>query len=550
MSQLEDVDLNLWSFIKSTKATELASLKSLQKFVLLLNKEQLSHLIQCYLQSRLSKSNSFKSNGLTMKQTADQFFNHEPTKNPLPPIDKQIISKLNSKYKLKYHKKVLAKTTQQKSDNQRHLLSIPTHVLAYSFQFLSFKELCKAQSVCVHFVYLNKQYPALTHYYFKMNVRFRQKAMRSRVLLSNLSFFKHIFITAVYCCNADAWTAGKNRQRRSQLFQYILKTIIQQSKSSLDTLDINIYDADNVINSALNKPEFNVLLYIMKEFDQLSISKLIWDRDYFKPSTNCTMSQMLQQIQTQFVITFPKLTSFIISPKWKFVSSGPTGAALAVSARHIPATLKQYILAPLIHDVASSLESMEIPYQNIGVIPLIAEHMINLKTLTISAAYETTHSPVIDISGLGMIKHIMLKKMTVDLWMWSNMKNRGRDVTNNLRYLFSTFIGITEFEYDFDYMSHGIDWDDVLSTVIEGKRMYSMNKEHDALPPLESLQFKRSGYEEGIRIMKSILHLQYCDLKHIGMEFTSGGSSENIGVFSKYFVSFLRLYRSKNANLS
>eukprot|EP01083_Nonionella_stella_P073148 197550_1 len=77
-----------------------------------------------------------------------------------------------------------------------------------------------------------------------------------------------------------------------------------------------------------------------------------------------------------------------------------------------------------------------------------------------------------------------------------------------------------------------------------------MNKEHDALPPLESLQFKCAHYEEGIRIMKSILHLQYCDLKHIGMAFRSGITPGNIGVFSKYFVSFLRLYRSKNANLS
>eukprot|EP01083_Nonionella_stella_P051905 137862_1 len=375
--------------------------------------------------------------------------------------------------------------------------------------------------------------------------------MRFKVLLSNLSFFKHIFITAVYCCNADAWTAGKNRQRRSQLFQYILKTIIQQSKSSLDTLDINIYDADNVINSALNKPEFNVLLYIMKEFDQLSISKLIWDRDYFKPSTNCTMSQMLQQIQTQFVITFPKLTSFIISPKWKFVSSGPTGAALAVSARHIPATLKQYILAPLIHDVASSLESMEIPYQNIGVIPLIAEHMINLKTLTISAAYETTHSPVIDISGLGMIKHIMLKKMTVDLWMWSNMKNRGRDVTNNLRYLFSTFIGITEFEFCFlnhtGSDTHYVDWFVVLDALVHNKRMYCMNKGEDAVLPLESLQLKCISYEEGEYIIKALFDLNYLHLKHIGLTFERYGwkVTDNFAKFvTNWFLPFLKLYHN------
>eukprot|EP01083_Nonionella_stella_P270147 914531_1 len=157
-------------------------------------------------------------------------------------------------------------------------------------------------------------------------------------------------------------------------------------------------------------------------------------------------------------------------------------------------------------------------------------------------------------------QHTQLKTLNLTVKRaWSEWRNRTEDRRNYansgfLKFLFSTFIGITEFEYDFYHpcVSHlpGIDWDDVFSKLIQGKRMYSMNKEHDALPPLESLQFKRSGYEEGIRIMKSILHLQYCDLKHIGMEFAPGSSSENIGVFSKCIVSFLRLYQSKNANLS
>ena len=45
---------NLWSFIKNTKATQSASLKVLQKFVLSLSKQELQHLIECYLKLKMS----------------------------------------------------------------------------------------------------------------------------------------------------------------------------------------------------------------------------------------------------------------------------------------------------------------------------------------------------------------------------------------------------------------------------------------------------------------------------------------------------------------
>eukprot|EP01083_Nonionella_stella_P004011 11541_1 len=166
MAEIEDVNLNLWSFIKSTQATRLASLKSIQKFILSLNKTELTHLITFYLQSKLSKRN------LTLKQTEHELLNNEPN-GVLQTIDKQIISKLNAKYGTKYHKKVISNTTQRpKNDecNAKHLLLIPQQVLAYSFQFLSFQELCQAQTVCVP-------------YYLRMNNIFCSVVFRLYVFL-------------------------------------------------------------------------------------------------------------------------------------------------------------------------------------------------------------------------------------------------------------------------------------------------------------------------------------------------------------------------------
>eukprot|EP01083_Nonionella_stella_P234946 826652_1 len=195
--------------------------------------------------------------------------------------------------------------------------------------------------------------------------------------------------------------------------------------------------------------------------------------------------------------------------------------------------------------------------RNGNVIQLIAKHMTNLKRLAISTSINSDdgNGDIINITDRNNIsQHTQLKTLKLSVMCeWTHrIENTTKYVNAGfLQFLFSTFIGVTRFEYDFHDMSLGIDWDHVLATVIERKRMYSMNKEHDALPPLESLQFKQLHYKEGARIMKSILHLQYCDLKHIGMEFESGVSTENINRFSKqYFVPFLRLYQSKNANLS
>eukprot|EP01083_Nonionella_stella_P024851 68466_1 len=367
-------------------------------------------------------------------------------------------------------------------------------------------------------------------------------------------------------------SAADNR-RRSKLFQFILRTLVQQSKLSLDVLTIDVPTLRHVCNASFDYPPFSVLLSIMNEFDQLPISKLFWNKDAIKPSKDCTVSDVLLAIQSKFVHFFPKLTSvsvgtltvFTKDNRWRWSHNSATSEKLQF------ASLKQHILAPTIVDFRGKLESLEINVKsfwnllqrNGNVIQLIAKHMTNLKRLAISTSImsDDDSGDLINMNDLpvnNISQHTQIKilKLTIK---WSDYVNRMENLAKYinaglLQFLFSTFIGITEFEYDFHrpWVSHlpGIDWDDVFSKLIQGKRMYSMNKEHDALPPLESLQFKRSGYEEGIRIMKSILHLRYCDLKHIGMEFTSGGSSENIGVFSKYFVSFLRLYRSKNANLS
>eukprot|EP01083_Nonionella_stella_P143083 443907_1 len=485
MAEIEDVNLNLWSFIKSTQATRLASLKSIQKFILSLNKTELTHLITFYLQSKLSKRN------LTLKQTEHELLNNEPN-GVLQTIDKQIISKLNAKYGTKYHKKVISNTTQRpKTDecNAKHLLLIPQQVLAYSFQFLSFQELCQAQTVCVHFMYLNKQYPALTHYYLRMNNIFCQHAMRSRVRLSDLSFFKHIDIGAAYYglgrhCYAD-------QKRRANLFQYVLRTIIRQSKSSLDVLSIFVPYLGSIHNAAFDCPPFNVLLCIMNEVDQLPISKLLWSRDYVKPSRDRTVSDVLLTIQSKFVHFLPRLTSLsIVGSKMSFAEDVGGSSWTPVSSTVLPfAPMQQYILTPTIIDFGSKLQSLQIDVnggwnllqRHGNVIQCIAKHMPILKRLVIQTNLRTYDDIAIDdmMDSNHISPHTQLRVLKLRVvGYWGNFNNVACVNDKILHLLFDTFIGITKFEYEpgLPSTSPGINWVKALGRLIENKRTYSITE--------------------------------------------------------------------------
>eukprot|EP01083_Nonionella_stella_P069879 186552_1 len=535
-----DIDVNLWSFIKCTKATQLAPLRVLQEFVLSLNKRELTHLIKSYLQSKLSTNNTFNANGLTMRQTAHRLLNNTTINHTLRTVDTQIVSKLTQRYGMKYRRNVISHTQQTNSDCKRmNLLSIHPQVLAYSFQFLSFRELCKVQSVCVHFTYLNKHYPALTHYYFKLDQKFLWPASRFKVPLSNLSFFKHVEVNTLYC-NVDYW--NKDPERRTKLFQLMLKTVINQSKSSLDILSIDIKCGS--INSCNGKaihrlPPFNILLYIMNEFGPLNVSKLHWNQDYFKPSNDCDVSNMLQQIKPKLVHSFPRLKSLAIRAKFFFPSGG-----FINRPKDIPHdVLIQHLLSPAIHGFGAKLESLQIDSHgtpdlfdnNTNLVQLITSCMVNLKTLSISLPNTNSDSNL--MNDRTMIQNTKLRKLSVKM---------NTDHPNNyLIYLFSIFIGITDFECQSRYNSISA-WRNVFFALIENKRMYSLNTGH-ILPALQSLKFDNVTGIDHCLIVDSLVNLRITTLVHleINVRGWAGQYAASMSAFSR----FLKFYRDSSSKL-
>eukprot|EP01083_Nonionella_stella_P210908 763101_1 len=560
----------LWTFIKSSQATKLVSLRLLQQFILSLTKTELIHLIQHYLQSKLSECTACTADGLTLTQTLHLYRNEGYA---LPSLDQQIMSKLNMNYAKKYTKKVISKiqqcNTSSKPDEPRklNLLSIPPHVLAYSFQFSTYKELCKVQSVCAHFVYLNTQYPALTHHHLALDKHFCQKAMRFKVPLANLKYFKHISIRTAYCNSGGRFNGGGAYQR-TVLFQYLLKRIVKQSQSHLDALTITIYYCRTNLYSLEALKPFSVLLYIMNEFQTLNISTLKWESDLFKPQNNTsTIADMLLQIGSNLVNAFPNLKVF------KQNSFG--NALYPMDPRLLfPVNSWRNHVVRIVNDFGEKLELLDLtsdssyyPFDIFATnvdetIQIIAKNMHNLKTLCVATSLQSMSDKVVRRNNITQCT--VLNKLCFEL-NWNGGSSNDGLGTIALNYLFSTFIGITEFEFKLASGFHsyirrpdtnnefefGLDWKDTLFTLITNKETYSMNPHHEVLLPLESLCIDCVTKKSAGDLMKDLSTLKYFALKRFSVTIDEWKGTQD--VFNKlvfnHFVPYLTLCDENGAAL-
>ncbi len=145
-------------------------------------------------------------------------------------------------YGNKYNKKIIQKI-QQNHLESKHILCISPQVLAYSFQYLSFKESSKIESVCSYFTYINRKYEALSHFYINLNHKFWTRVMRNQININRLIKFKHICIASTYE-GKDSWE--KSVRQRAQLFVHILNFIISklmyiQSQRMVGVMDSQYY---------------------------------------------------------------------------------------------------------------------------------------------------------------------------------------------------------------------------------------------------------------------------------------------------------------------
>eukprot|EP01083_Nonionella_stella_P100250 282475_1 len=452
---IEDSSLdNVWTLIKNSKATDAASLTVLQAFVMSLSSSALKHLIKTYLQS-VSAQYSIDKNGLTPKQYAQRISNigRNTITSPLHQSDQEILRKMGKKYGSKHNKRIMHIVQQNHSHNP-HLLSVTPHIVSYSFQYLSFKELCKITSVCCYFTYLVHNYPALCHYHIHLNRSFFLSAMCNRIHLKHLSHFKSIEISAAYFGSSQMARQSVPRFRWT-LFKHILHSIIRQSASNLKSLKINIKNSSGKHIYHPPNGNGNVLLQILNEHTTLPITTLKWFSDYFLPRQQT--SHILNQINQKIHTKLPDLKHIVCGINaYQPVYISRADVPLSFMSRHIACIVNDYHHLKTLHLKCSHWNI----YQNdSNVIHLIAQHLTKLEELTIISHIAADDTSFDTVDAMHETKHRSLKKLTA-VFTCGAYENYDQTIQHILRKLFLVFCDIDSFSFGTMTLSigQGMDW--------------------------------------------------------------------------------------------
>ena len=506
MSQVHEPDL--WSFIQNVKAIEHASMKRLQSFVLLLSKKELKHMIKLYLQSAMMVDR--ERNGLTLYQSVNKLknSNHETNSNVL---DTGILNKMNKDIGKKYEKKIFKNLQQNHHNDKTNLLSINPQILASSFQYLSFKELCQILPTCNYFLYIDNSYKGLCHHYIKLNQKFWVNVFRSKINLQMLQQFKHIAITHSYCgkSNYDAYV-----EHKSYIFERILRIIINKSSKCLDTLEIDIQ-----CQRGRNIAAYFTLQQIINFFETPSnLTNLIWKRDHGY-GVEGAMKTVASQISTKF----PRLTQLTHG-----FGNGVTWTLPEILSESTKAGLSCF--RDLTFNFSNKLTSINLNCPHFNVYKTDYQIISNLSQ--IKTLQRLTICSLIDVNNIiGNIKNkyqnSCLETLNVEFVMKRNdATNHGPEIEYITTQLLSSFVNISSFSFQHSLRFHWrdrrstlilpslcIDWMNIFQTLFQQKRMHGLNA--NSINPLSALQISLQQ-EDIIAMFAGLIH--YNDEIHFQIE--------------------------------
>eukprot|EP01083_Nonionella_stella_P035686 97328_1 len=423
-------------------------------------------------------------------------------------IDQNILCKMNQKYGSKYNKRIISNMQQHDTrDTPQLISSIPPQVLSYSFQYLSFTELCRIEATSSYFAYLHHKYQNLSHYFICLDAKFWHKSLRNQVNLNKLSQFKHIKVTSCYRGGSDV------ARYKATLYMHIVEYIITKSILCLDTLQIDI-PSGYAVGGVYYYRHFTLLNHILGTFNSLPISRLIWNKDTANPQSG---------------------------------------------------ELTQHIILPIIHQYAQ-LQSVDLfcPSWNVfepthRVIASIATHLKNIQTLSIVTGYDPFPPflipPFLDRYPNKNTCNTSLKELKVEFVL---KEYDDQSMSPILSQLFSTFIGITHFQFGFAFEcshwvwhrnpapSFNIDWEQLFDSLCAKKRTHSINHPRVPVPALRSLQFD-VPFNEAKKILQDLSGARlrnepFIDLKHFGINVVSGRNSYVFDEFVDCFIPFAATY--------
>eukprot|EP01083_Nonionella_stella_P025095 69131_1 len=249
--------LDLRGFLHNEEAIRNISLKTLQKFMLSLNKHSLVHLITVWMTTLLHHQPYTFKNGRYIKHA-----------------DQMILNSMQSHFV-----KDCIANQEEDSDHIEHhtILTMNPEALAYSMQFLTFREKCKLEGVCSNFIHINRKYNTLSNYSIHIDRKFVNKFKGGYVNESRLRQFKHVCISISYNNNRH----GGEKGHSIFAFNRALRLVIGNSLNSLKTLE---FKPTNERDGNVHDTIYSVLNNILGKYHRLSVKKLIWREDGFAPS--------------------------------------------------------------------------------------------------------------------------------------------------------------------------------------------------------------------------------------------------------------------------
>ena len=495
----DEIKLDIWSFIKNSKATSFASLKRLQSFVLSLDQKQLKHMIQLYLQTTLQRQ---QIDDLTLEASVNKLkhcINDSSRSNVIHPLDQQILIKLHKSIGKKYDKKISTKLQQKHHDNNNNLLSINPQILASSFQYLSFKELSKILPTCAYFVYIHTSNMAISHYFIELNLTFWRKIFKTRINPEVLRHFKHIRITHGY---GDGFK-GQHCENTGYLFKNIFKMMIRNSRK-LNTLEIDI------------KRKFNYWLngFVLRQIMQLieyplNVSNLLWIKDEARDVKNS-----MNSVKNEILVKFPNLTQFVHGLQDGDIQDHVYGLQCA---RHVILNLNHKLSSINLYCPNINLYNKD--YQ-------IIENLTNVKTLQQLNICSLIDGDVTFIETIS--KNTCLEDLSVEFVINDNETgDPGTSIQRIMDKLFSSFLNISSFnfQHSLKYTTDAdtnkelnIDWTTIFDKLFQQKVLYGIN--NDNVNALSSLEFSlmRLGAMDIVKALRHCYDERYCQIEKIGVK--------------------------------
>ena len=461
-------------------------------------------MIDTYLKATIGTSDYLHP--LTATQTAAKLQAADPPEHYNQSVHRHILSKMETEYGAKFRKNIV-RTLQQKKTDNKHLLTINAQVMASSFQYLSYNELCRIMPTCSYFLYLHHSYPGLAHHFINLDHGFWLNAMRNMVNWKTLTHFKHIRLESVYQGQCPwQWNATK----RTKLFIEILKRI---KNDSTHTLEIAVEQS----SCADNQGKQAALEYIADKMDWSSITTLIWIKDQMPEPR-----KSLKQITANFPLHFPNLEHVDIRAKlqgyfWLDPDEVPSPS---IQFECVQSVLSTNNLVSL---------NLQCPHLNLldggwKAIESIAT-IKTLRKLSISSLIDAASDIV---SGINPFVEDLSARFMVRASSSTSSGDRAK-VSPIMTSLLSVFVGVRKLEFGgvgtadprIDGMDKVVaaDWMRIFGALFRSKTAYSVG--NGSVAALESVELSQISRAQGIYVMKALRHNS--DQKHYHLQRFSMG---------------------------